>query len=94
MADGAAAIVLAFLILLVLAWAIRSNSRRRTAGSYTYHPRATSYPSRHRVPWDGTWAFAEYEGQCPRCHRSIRVGDEITWWDHDGETQWIHVRCR
>jgi hypothetical protein len=51
--------------------------------------------SRDPVPWDGSRAKADYSGRCPRCHRRINLGDEITWWkDKDDDVKWIHLKCR
>jgi superfamily II DNA/RNA helicase len=46
------------------------------------------------IPWDGTVVQAEYYGHCPRCGKTIKPEDEITWWKpNEGETRWIHVKC-
>src|SRR5208337_4537079 len=48
--------------------------------SFVQTSRASTLNRRDRVPWDGSRATADYTGWCPRCHRRIHPGDEITWW--------------
>jgi hypothetical protein len=44
--------------------------------------------------WDRTATRAEYTGRCSLCGGRIEIGDEITWWNPDGEdTRWVHVNC-
>jgi hypothetical protein len=61
----------------------------------TSRGREPSVSRRGHVAWDGSRATADYTGWCPRCHRRIRPGDEITWWKDDtDDVKWIHLKCR
>jgi hypothetical protein len=62
---------------------------------HTSRAREPSVNRKDHVPWDGSCSTANYTGRCPRCHRRIRPGDEITWWkDKDDDVKWIHLKCR
>ena len=66
-----------------------------TGASSVQTSREPSVSQRKPVPWDGSRTTADYTGKCPRCHRRIRPGDEITWWNDDTDhVKWIHLKCR
>lgn len=74
------------------------GARLQTTGRPSFpHARERKFhvSRKGHVPWDGSSVSADFEGWCPRCHRRIRLGDKITWWkDDNGNTKWIHLKCR